>query len=194
MGEKSLQKKKYIIETAKKVFVKKGFKSVTMKDIVEACEISRGGLYLYFNSTEELFNAVLEAEKSKVDPDIAQRLSSKPSNNDILTMFFYEQKKEILEPRSSLIIAMYEYSFYLFENKQKTLLHSQKTATESFLCKLFREGNETKEFDVKDIEKTARHIVYALEGLKLTARTGQITEEEVNDEMVMLMQTVLPKQ
>ena len=64
MGEKSLQKKKYIIETAKKVFVKKGFKSVTMKDIVEACEISRGGLYLYFNSTEELFNAVLEAARS----------------------------------------------------------------------------------------------------------------------------------
>ena len=26
-----------------------------MKDIVEACEISRGGLYLYFGSTAEIF-------------------------------------------------------------------------------------------------------------------------------------------
>ena len=52
MGEKSAQKKKYILDTARKVFVEKGYKSVTMKDIVEACGISRGGLYLYFDSTE----------------------------------------------------------------------------------------------------------------------------------------------
>ena len=55
MSEKSVQKKKYIIETARNVFMEKGFKAVTMKDIVEACEISRGGLYLYFQNTGELF-------------------------------------------------------------------------------------------------------------------------------------------
>ena len=55
MGEKSVQKRQYILETARKVFAEKGFKRVTMKDIVEACDISRGGLYLYFNSTEEVF-------------------------------------------------------------------------------------------------------------------------------------------
>jgi AcrR family transcriptional regulator len=46
MGEKSVQKRNYILETARKVFVEKGYKNVTMKDIVDACEISRGGLYL----------------------------------------------------------------------------------------------------------------------------------------------------
>ena len=55
MGEKSLQKKKYILETARKVFMEKGYKKVTMKDIVEACDISRGGLYLYFEITSQLF-------------------------------------------------------------------------------------------------------------------------------------------
>ncbi len=48
MGDKSVKKKKYIVETARKVFMEKGFRKVTMKDIVEACDISRGGLYLYF--------------------------------------------------------------------------------------------------------------------------------------------------
>ena len=46
MGAKSEQKKAYILEVAKEVFIEKGFRTVTMKDIVEACEISRGGLYL----------------------------------------------------------------------------------------------------------------------------------------------------
>ena len=60
MGEKSAQKRKYIVETARGVFVEKGYKDVTMKDIVDACKISRGGLYLYFASTEEIFMDVLK--------------------------------------------------------------------------------------------------------------------------------------
>ena len=60
MGEKSVQKKRYILENARKVFMEKGFKKVTMKDIVEACEISRGGLYLYFESTNQIFLEVLK--------------------------------------------------------------------------------------------------------------------------------------
>ena len=42
MGEKSLQKKQYILENAREIFMDKGYKNVTMKDIVEKCEISRG--------------------------------------------------------------------------------------------------------------------------------------------------------
>ena len=44
MSEKSVQKRNYIIEKAREVFSQKGYLTVTMKDIVEACEISRGGL------------------------------------------------------------------------------------------------------------------------------------------------------
>jgi len=60
MGEKSLQKKQFILETARNVFMDKGYKEVTMKDIVDACGISRGGLYLYFDSTKEIFLEVLK--------------------------------------------------------------------------------------------------------------------------------------
>ena len=62
MGEKSEQKREHILKQAKEVFAKKGFRDVTMKDIVEACEISRGGLYLYFGSTEEIFKEILVSE------------------------------------------------------------------------------------------------------------------------------------
>ena len=40
MGDKSAQKQRYILEKARQVFMEKGYKLVTMKDIVEACEIS----------------------------------------------------------------------------------------------------------------------------------------------------------
>ena len=47
MGERSVQKKQLILEKAKEVFVEKGFRNVTMKDIVDACEISRGCICIF---------------------------------------------------------------------------------------------------------------------------------------------------
>ena len=64
MGEKSVQKKRYIVEKAREVFVEKGFKKVTMKDIVEACDISRGGLYLYFENTSQIFMELLRKKNT----------------------------------------------------------------------------------------------------------------------------------
>ena len=83
MGEKSVQKKKYILEKARAVFSEKGFKNVTMKDIVDACEISRGGLYLYFSSTEEIFLAVLADDSSEDDEEaVVAALSGDASAGD----------------------------------------------------------------------------------------------------------------
>lgn len=192
MGNKSIQKKNYIVEKAHQVFVKKGFRSVTMKDIVEACDISRGGLYLYFESTESIFKAVLEAESAKVDPGVAKKLSDKPTNNDILTLFFYEQKKAILEKRGSLLVAMYEYSFEQYEQKEKTLLSNQRDASVKFLSDLLRKGTEAGEFSVESPELIASHIVYTLEGMKLISRTLPIQEEEVNNQLVLIMKSILP--
>ena len=88
MGEKSAHKKQFIVETARQVFVEKGYKDVTMKDIVDACGISRGGLYLYFESTAELFREVLEAEQKEKDDTFSFRLTDPflPENSGIYTV------------------------------------------------------------------------------------------------------------
>ena len=39
MGDKSNQKRQYIIDVAARVFAEKGYKNVTMKDVVDACDI-----------------------------------------------------------------------------------------------------------------------------------------------------------
>ena len=95
MGEKSVQKKQYILETARKVFATKGYKDVTMKDIVEACEISRGGLYLYFENTEQILLEVLQMEAGEADDVFINHISEEDTAADILTLFLKEQKKEL---------------------------------------------------------------------------------------------------
>ena len=77
------------------MFAEKGFKNVTMKDIVEACEISRGGLYLYFESTEQILMEVLQMEADETDDVFTQTITQEDTAADILTTFLKEQKKEL---------------------------------------------------------------------------------------------------
>ena len=87
MGEKSVQKKRYIVEKAREVFVEKGFKKVTMKDIVEACDISRGGLYLYFENTSQIFMEVLRMESEEADDVFSDSITEDATAADILLLF-----------------------------------------------------------------------------------------------------------
>ncbi|MCD7835750.1 MAG: TetR/AcrR family transcriptional regulator, partial [Lachnospiraceae bacterium] len=83
MGDKSVKKKKYIVETARKVFMEKGFRKVTMKDIVEACDISRGGLYLYFENTDQIFMEVLRMESEEADDLFSDSINEDATASDI---------------------------------------------------------------------------------------------------------------
>jgi len=48
------QRQNVIIDAAEKVFMKKGFENATMEDIAEEAEFSKGTLYTYFQSKNEL--------------------------------------------------------------------------------------------------------------------------------------------
>jgi AcrR family transcriptional regulator len=52
------QRRLDIVNAAERVFAKKGFGDVTMDDVAEEAELSKGTLYLYFKTNEELHFAV----------------------------------------------------------------------------------------------------------------------------------------
>lgn len=193
MGDKSIQKKTYIVEKARKVFIEKGYKNVTMKDIVEACDISRGGLYLYFESTKDIFKEVLKTESGKKDPEVMDKLPEAMNNTDILTLFFREQKKEILQLEDSLAVAIYEYCFECNKKEVQTVTARQMEQGSLFLEQLLEQGVKAKEFEIKDVAIMARNILYVLEGMKIVSRTAGITEKEVDRELVYLLEGILPK-
>jgi TetR/AcrR family transcriptional repressor of nem operon len=51
--------KEQLVLTALKLFMQKGFKEVTMKDIVDISGITKGGVYHYFGSKEQVFAEVI---------------------------------------------------------------------------------------------------------------------------------------
>ena len=191
MGEKSLQKKKYILDTARKVFVEKGFKSVTMKDIVEACEISRGGLYLYFDSTEQILMEVLQMEAAETDDVFTERIEQGDTAADILTLFLKEQKRELLQKKDNLTVAVYEYFFAYGLTDKNNMLRRQFDAGVKVIEKLIEAGIASGEFYCEDPKGAAANIMYVLEGMKINAQTFGITEKMVDEQLLYIMQGLI---
>ncbi len=187
MGEKSLQKKRFILETARTVFMEKGYKNVTMKDIVEACDISRGGLYLYFGSTAEIFMEVLKMETEEADDVFSDSITEDATISDILTLFLKEQKKELLRKKNNLTVATYE--FYFGENipKRNNILKQQFDAAVKILEKLIEAGVANGEFICDDCLGTARNIMFVIEGLKIAAHTIGVTADMVDEELILIL-------
>lgn len=166
----------------------KGYKEVTMKDIVEACQISRGGLYLYFSSTKELFEEVLKMEQEDADDVFAESITEETTPTDILAIFLKEQKKELLNKQNSLGKATYEYFFANDIPGRDNLLKKQFDAAVHVLEGLIQEGVESGEFYCEDPRGCARNIMYLLEGLKIASHTRGISETAVDREIMYVMQ------
>ncbi|MEG0894345.1 MAG: TetR/AcrR family transcriptional regulator [Oscillospiraceae bacterium] len=180
MGEKAEQKRQFIINTAKLIFAKKGFKSVTMNDIITACNISRGGIYLYFKSTEEIFEEILKSERQQ--DNMLCLINDKSSAKDILLAFLDMQKKEILSKSDNLIIATYEYFFAQSNNITKLGLEIDFNNAVNKISSIIKYGIEKGEF-VSSPSISAENIVFLLEGLRLSSLVITISQQQVDNQI-----------
>lgn len=191
MGEKSIQKRQFILETARSIFMEKGYKNVTMKDIVEACNISRGGLYLYFDSTKDIFTEILKMESQETDDLFSVNIREDATASEILALLLKEQKKELLRKKNSLAVATYEFFFENKTSRKDNILRTRFEEAVAVLEKLISDGVEAGEFYCEDPKGCARNIMYVLEGLKAAANTIGITEKTVDDELLYIMQGLI---
>ena len=196
MSSKAELKKQHIIKTARDLFCRKGYSSITMKDIVEACGISRGGLYLYFDSTHDIFLEVLrQAEQEDVDfnddfYDVAA--NSDYSAAKVIGFFLKAQRREILKKEDSLAVATYEF---FFENKlpreENPVRHTYEDLV-LLLTQLIERGVEDGELYDVDAAAAARNLMFVIEGMKVTARTMDLDQRMVDQQLMYIVDTLIP--
>jgi AcrR family transcriptional regulator len=61
-GNDGSAKRRQIMEGARQVFLSAGFDGASMNDIARSAGVSKGTLYAYFDSKEELFEAIIRGE------------------------------------------------------------------------------------------------------------------------------------
>lgn len=113
-------KKQHILDTAARVFSQKGYRSTTVKDVVERSSVSVGSFYFYFKSKQDLFTALyldIAKEFSEVSMSVVdvERFSTLKNYARVMaaTLWMYEQRRDIA--RIMLLEAAAEPSFALLE-------------------------------------------------------------------------------
>ena len=189
MGDKSIQKKQYIIDVAAKVFSEMGYKNVTMKDVVDACDISRGGLYLYYESTSELFIDVMKSQAAAGE-DFTSLISDDATAADILLLFLQEEKKELFKKKGNLNRAYFEFYFDARPSKADNVYKKKFDNNVKMIGKLIEIGVESGEFVCDDPVTAAYNIVYLIEGLKATSATLGVSPDSFDRQILYILQSL----
>ncbi|WP_052339550.1 TetR family transcriptional regulator [Gorillibacterium massiliense] len=118
-----------ILEAAKRVFIRKGYQAVTMKDVVEESGLSRGGVYLYYGSTEELMLDLLSQKEQDNDSGL-----TRPENSDepvwkTIEMMSRHIIEEAKTAQGSMIPVMLEFFIINWRSGKWTSLMDDRYAT-----------------------------------------------------------------
>lgn len=177
MGRKGNETKKHIKEQAKTLFANKGFKEVTMKDICEATNLSRGGLYRHYDSTEQIFSEII-SEFLDVQNDIfSESIEKEIPASEILMVVLNNYQLEMLDTKNSLSVAIYEYfSSRDIVRSENSLLRRYHLSFD-FWDKLIKYGISRDEF--RDIEPKGIFdlILFSYQGVRMYGQLMPIEKE-----------------
>lgn len=183
MTAKSTEKRKYILSCAERVFIRYGFNRVTMKNIIEECKISRGGIYLYFSSVDEIFVEVVKRHnKAKID-NIKVSIEKSQNFDQLIDDFFADQKERLLNMDKSLFAAMMEFCFSHKKNSDRDFYTEQFFNTKVIILEMLKFGQKSHAITAKNIDGLAESIMYQIEGLRSLAVSSGVSGELAENQL-----------
>jgi AcrR family transcriptional regulator len=179
-------RKEEILEAAKRVFIMYGYNKATMQDVIEEAEMSRGGVYAYFDNIEHVFVEVLKLDDkkdSKVFIEPVKGISLWTQLDDFLQL----QQTEIENVKDSLVRAKSEFFLRLDSIENKELVHyitkryiKLKNAIEKFI----NMGIVQNEFNpVLPPESIALYMISFIDGLTLNSLSIGTKETRIDDQL-----------
>lgn len=81
------QRRSAILNAARKLFFDKGFKYVTVDNIAKKSELSKGSIYLYFNSKEDIYTHILFSDIEKFNKKSAHLFQDSKSATELIVEF-----------------------------------------------------------------------------------------------------------
>ncbi|MFC9538785.1 MFS transporter [Lysinibacillus sp. NPDC056959] len=179
------KRKREILKAAETVFCQKGFEPTTMKDVVEVSGMSRGGVYQYFSSTEEMLKSILNERDEQFEKKIHNLIQSNQTVWETIESILDEYNKDSFNKISAVT---YEYfvTGWRSEGMERIpyLLTRFNRSRENYI-KMLQIGVDTGEFYPKQpLSTIATFMINVTDGILLeenlagkkeTDTEGQIT-------------------
>jgi AcrR family transcriptional regulator len=163
----SKERTQQILDAAIKVFSRMGFHKASMDDIVAEAGLSKGALYWYFKSKDEIIAGILDFIFVRELAGIRQLAQAEGSAEDRLMEF---AQLTIAEIKGMLRLIPITYEFYSLAFRNKTV---QKVARQYFqsyvdaLVPTIDQGIARGEFRAADAHQVAITLMAIVEGTLL---------------------------
>lgn len=192
MGRKGDTTKAAIRKAALILFVQKGFKDVTMKDICEATGLSRGGLYMHYGSTKQIFADVINEIMSSLENEVAVKIENGQSATLILDELLNRYQSEMLDKSGSLGLAFYEYYSSIPLSDDNAML-KQYYISKDMICNLIQYGIEKGEFKHVNINAIVDLLLFSYQGVRMLSSIMPLDDEKISIGMIGEIRAMLVK-
>ena len=161
-----------LIDIARQLFAKNGVANTTMNDIAVASGKGRRTLYTYFNSTEEVYSAVIESELERLSDKLDEVAAMKMRPLDKVIELIYTHLIMIRETvvRNGNLRAEFFRNIWMVEKVRKKFDDYEI----DLFRKVYQEGKADGEFDIDDVNLVADITHYCIKGLEVPFIYGRI--------------------
>ncbi|GHF45004.1 TetR/AcrR family transcriptional regulator [Seohaeicola zhoushanensis] len=160
-----------IIETAAELFVERGYESTSMRDIANACGISKSLLYHHFSDKYEIFTKAASTGGSGLNEQVEEALAKGGSAREKLLTFMQITARYFEENRLSWIASSQEF-WSSNENRVSLKMRVRRDAFENMLRGILDEGVASGEFRIEDTRMAGRLILSSLNWMQRWYRPG----------------------
>ncbi|MBP1949344.1 TetR/AcrR family transcriptional regulator [Virgibacillus litoralis] len=154
---------------ARDVFIEHGYEHTTMKHVMDAAGVSRGGLYQYFSNKEDLFEAIIEEGLSNEAENTEKLLSMTESHWKLLMELLFGEDGKPDAEMDPLAPSKLEF-FITGRNDERRREYGRKRYNLGVrvYADVIRAGQDSGEFsDRFDSELLSRSIITFIDGLAL---------------------------
>jgi len=162
-------RKNSILKAARKLFFERGFKSVTVDLIAAKAEVSKGSIYLYFDSKEEIYTQILISANIERHKLIESFSRMEGTAEEILLAFardyvnFFLENNELF--RILMTFMLHSENMSLTEDQNTQLIHTTNENIRT-ISEILQKGINSGEFiPVIDIRQAQNALWGMLNGI-----------------------------
>lgn len=166
-AELTKTRREQILEAATSVFARLGVHKARMDDIVAEAGLSKGAVYWYFKSKDEIIKSILDWFLGRELVEFQELLKQEGSVRDRFITMIHHLITELEQYSKAMPIA---YEFYALSTRESYVRKALYDYYHQYLWsfeELLKQGINRGEFREVDANRTAVSIIALLEGLTL---------------------------
>ena len=185
-------RKDQILDAASEVFAEKGFSETRMDDIVKESGLSKGTLYWYFKSKDEIILSIFERMFNREFQALEKLIAQEQGSATERLLFYTEHVSEDIRKMLRLMPLAYEFMSWAF--RRKFVHDAFKLFINKYmdiLVPLIQQGIDSGEFREVDPRSAAITIGAVIEGTVLLwvyDKTLVDIEKHIREGMALLVE------